>query len=359
MVTYDLFKPMYIEILKSFIMKSSILNDNDINEIFSLLLKRFSGELTSEQGEFQLSTLSEKIKGTINGKSYSNAISFIKCSIRVHQEFQFKIASDHCPSFLYFVFCNQGNLMHRNPTESAFSPIYQHQTAVIKPNKHGLEFLIPKSPNTQLIILKIHPRLYLKKEKFNYKLNQKLLNIYQEFDAREDYSHYGNYNLKIGDYFNEIDNIQERGSIKDIMLEGRIKLLLAVLIKQYKDDLKNRKKIKGLTTHELKTITAVAEHIKENPAACYSIKKLTKTFVISPSKLQKGFKILYNRTVADYIKNVRVEAAENMIKNRNCTISEIVYDIGFSSRSYFSKIFKEKYKCSPKHYQEKLKLSNF
>lgn len=338
-------------------MKNLILKDDNLNALFMHLQNHIRGVLTKDQGEFQLKASGSKLKGSIKGKSYSNAISFIKCSLRIKEELKFKIKSDHCSSYLYFVFCNHGTLMHRNNPEDTFNPIYQHQTAVINPNKQGLEFLIPKNSNPELIILKIHPRLYLKKEKFNYKLDQKLQSLYEEFDQQKGHTHYGNYNLKICDYFNEIDNIHEQGFIKNIMLEGRIKLLLAVLIKQYRDDIKDRHKIKGLTTVELQRITEVAEHIKTNPSAPYSIKKLTKTFAISPSKLQKGFKILHNRTVADYIKNIRVEVAENMIKNRDCTISEIVYDIGFTSRSYFSKIFKEKYKCSPKHYQEKLKLT--
>src|SRR5690606_36705704 len=188
---------------------------------------------------------------------------------------------------------------------NTFSPIHQYQTVVINPDKQGFEFLVPKNSNPEMIILKIHPKLYLKKEKFNFQLDQKLL--YQEFDQKEAYTHYGNYNLKICDYFNEVDNINENGFIKDIMLEGRIKLLLAVLIKQYVDDIKNQQKVKGLTTSELQRISAVAEHIKVNPSAPHSIKKLTKAFAISPSKLQKGFKILHNRTVADYIKNLRIE----------------------------------------------------
>lgn len=39
-------------------------------------------------------------------------------------------------------------------------------------------------------------------------------------------------------------------------------------------------------------------------------------------------------------------------KEKIVNISEIVYSIGLTSRSYFSKIFKEKYNCSPKYYQE-------
>ena len=64
---------------------------------------------------------------------------------------------------------------------------------------------------------------------------------------------------------------------------------------------------------------------------------------------------MHNRTVTDYIRNVRVEVAEELIKNTDLNISEIVYSIGLTSRSYFSKIFKEKYNCSPKYYQENQK----
>lgn len=339
-------------------MKNLNVKDDSLNGLFMHLQNYFKGELTTDQGEFQLIAHATKFKGIIKGKSYSNAISFVKCSLRVKEELNFKIISNHCSSFLYFVFCNRGTLKHRNGAQDTFSPIHQYQTAVINPDKQGIEFLVPRNSNQELIILKIHPKLYLKKEKFNFKLDQRLQSLYQEFDQKEGYTHYGNYNLKICDYFNEIDNIHENGFIKDIMLEGRIKLLLAALIKQYMDDIKNQQKVQGLTTSELQRIIAVIEHINVNPSAPYSVKKLTKAFTISPSKLQKGFKILHNRTVADYIKNLRIEVAENMIKNRDCTISEIVYDIGFTSRSYFSKIFKEKYNCSPKHYQEKLRLSD-
>ncbi|MDX1318460.1 MAG: AraC family transcriptional regulator, partial [Xanthomarina gelatinilytica] len=40
-----------------------------------------------------------------------------------------------------------------------------------------------------------------------------------------------------------------------------------------------------------------------------------------------------------------------LIKNTDMNISEVVYTIGLTSRSYFSKIFKEKYNCSPKDYK--------
>ena len=43
-----------------------------------------------------------------------------------------------------------------------------------------------------------------------------------------------------------------------------------------------------------------------------------------------------------------------MLKNTDLNISQIVYSIGFSSRSYFSKIFKEKYGITPNKFKKKL-----
>ena len=78
--------------------------------------------------------------------------------------------------------------------------------------------------------------------------------------------------------------------------------------------------------------------------------------LLSAAKLQEGFKALHDRTVADYIRNVRLEEAEHLLKTTDFNISEVVYSVGFLSRSYFSKIFKTKYRCSPKEYKTEMRL---
>ena len=73
---------------------------------------------------------------------------------------------------------------------------------------------------------------------------------------------------------------------------------------------------------------------------------------LSASKLQEGFKDMHGRTVNNFICHIRLLKAEQLLKNSDLNISEIVYSLGWSSRSYFSKIFKEKYNCTPSFYQE-------
>ena len=77
---------------------------------------------------------------------------------------------------------------------------------------------------------------------------------------------------------------------------------------------------------------------------------------LSQAKLQEGFKLLYARTVTEYIRHIRLEAARDYISTTEMNISQIVYTIGFSSRSYFSKIFKRKYGISPSDFQNNIRV---
>ena len=54
----------------------------------------------------------------------------------------------------------------------------------------------------------------------------------------------------------------------------------------------------------------------------------------------------------EYLTQVRLEHAKNMLKEGNMSIKEVAYATGFHSQSYFSKIFKKYTGTSPSEYQE-------
>ncbi|MEJ4089083.1 AraC family transcriptional regulator [Galbibacter orientalis] len=338
-------------------MKKIIIKDNSLEEVFSQIKSKIGGTISNEEGIVSFSSNSDHHIGEIKGSCYSNSISFIKCKLSLSEDIIVHLQPNYRASFLYFVYCNKGKFLHKYKNNNLYRPIHPHQTVVINSGAKGVTLVFKKEQLNEIIFIKINPLIYLRKEKFGKILDKNIQFMYSNFDTIEGYTHYGSYNLKLAENFNRIDNIQGSGFVKKIYLEGQIKLLLALLIKQYTWDVQNKDTVFELTNSELRKIREISEYIKKFPSKSHSIKKLTTQYFISPSKLQKGFKIMHDRTVADFIKNLRIELAEEMIKNRECTISEIVYDIGFTSRSYFSKIFKEKYHCSPKNYQEKLKLN--
>ncbi len=77
---------------------------------------------------------------------------------------------------------------------------------------------------------------------------------------------------------------------------------------------------------------------------------LAKEVGTNVNKLQEGFRYMFNLTVNKYVQQVKLEAAKEMLNNSEHNISQIVGLIGLNNRSYFSKIFKEKYGVSPKYF---------
>lgn len=108
----------------------------------------------------------------------------------------------------------------------------------------------------------------------------------------------------------------------------------------------------GFTAWEMEQIKLVSEGILQNPGREYSIESLCRESGLGPNKLQKGFRLMFNRSVTNYIRDMRLEKAVVLLRSSNLTITQIVYDIGLRNRSYFSKIFKQKYQCSPKDFQK-------
>ncbi len=78
-----------------------------------------------------------------------------------------------------------------------------------------------------------------------------------------------------------------------------------------------------------------------------TVKDLADSCNINILTLQRGFKGCYGHTVNQYVQNLRMEKAKEMLVNTHLHISEIVYNLGLVNRSYFTKLFKDHYDCTP------------
>jgi AraC-like DNA-binding protein len=64
---------------------------------------------------------------------------------------------------------------------------------------------------------------------------------------------------------------------------------------------------------------------------------------LSRSQLYRKIKTLTGVSVNEFIRNVRLEKAKQLIEKGNNNINEISYKVGFTSPSYFAKCYKIKY----------------
>ncbi|WP_348800102.1 hybrid sensor histidine kinase/response regulator transcription factor [Flavobacterium adhaerens] len=89
-----------------------------------------------------------------------------------------------------------------------------------------------------------------------------------------------------------------------------------------------------------KILNYIHEHISEPEL---SVETLASIVFLSRSQLYRKIKTLTGVSVNEFIRNVRLEKAKQLIELGSHNINEISYKVGFSSSSYFTKCFKAKY----------------
>lgn len=73
----------------------------------------------------------------------------------------------------------------------------------------------------------------------------------------------------------------------------------------------------------------------------------------SRAHLSRSFKKYTGETATEYLNNLRLNYAANLISNSDEDISLIAYDAGFSNLSYFYRIFRKQFKSAPKEFRQK------
>ncbi|WP_371878149.1 helix-turn-helix domain-containing protein [Chitinophaga nivalis] len=94
--------------------------------------------------------------------------------------------------------------------------------------------------------------------------------------------------------------------------------------------------------HDIRTYLAV------NLDKPFSISQLAKDYCISPSKLQHDFKKCFQESVSDYVLRMKMEKGRSMLHHSGKKISDIAYELGYSHRSSFTKLFRKFYGYSPR-----------
>lgn len=75
---------------------------------------------------------------------------------------------------------------------------------------------------------------------------------------------------------------------------------------------------------------------------------------MSSSSLYRKLKGLTNASTAEFIRSIRIKRAAQLLADKDRTVSEIAFDVGFNDVKHFRTVFQKQFNCSPSEYREKL-----
>ncbi|MGC9341472.1 MAG: helix-turn-helix domain-containing protein [Bacteroidales bacterium] len=101
----------------------------------------------------------------------------------------------------------------------------------------------------------------------------------------------------------------------------------------------------------LEVIKQIIEDNIDNES--FSVADLARETGQSRSSLHRRLIRLIDKSASDLITEIRLKRAYELLENDSATVSEIAYMVGYSSPSYFNKVFKKAFKVSPGDVQKK------
>lgn len=315
---------------------------------------------TSVHEAFGIQTLNVSKKhgeGTIKSFNFNNGMLVNQYNLSIFNDQTFSLCHNN-KDYLYFFYGLNGTCYHNFKNKEKYTIIEELQTAIVGVNKQNeSEITIKKNGRFNFTIISIDKNTYFKnfQSKYNPPLD-KIKKLNKAFKVLDDYLYQCSHNLKVAEQLRYIKNNSLEFQITCLLhFESYFQIIFSIQIEQFYKEVYEERITTSLTKTELQKVRKLTEYIIDNPSLNYTIKKLCSQALLAPVKLQEGFRCLHGTTVSNYIKNIRIDKARDLLIYSDYNISEISYMVGFSSRSYFCKIFKEKFGYNAMAYKDKYK----
>ena len=147
----------------------------------------------------------------------------------------------------------------------------------------------------------------------------------------------------------QMKNCRMRGSLKRFYMESKAIELLTLRIHQLcrKTGVVRHTPRTGATRMERNRIHEARKILEAEMYAPPSIFELAKMVGLNATKLKQCFKNEFNTTIFGYVNQLRMNRAIMLFRETDMTVTEVAFDVGYSSTGAFSTAFKREVGCCP------------
>jgi AraC-like DNA-binding protein len=152
----------------------------------------------------------------------------------------------------------------------------------------------------------------------------------------------GSMNVPMNSSLQDIMNCSWPDRSKRIFIKAKFLELIARI--SFSESTQKRKYIRN--DYDMERILFARDYLLQRIAMPPSIPELARISGINEFKLKMGFRELFNNSVYGYLSDTRLEMAKKEMQGTK-TLTEIAFELGYSSNQHFSIAFKKKFGVAP------------
>jgi AraC family transcriptional activator of pyochelin receptor len=139
-----------------------------------------------------------------------------------------------------------------------------------------------------------------------------------------------------------IFDVEYQGKARMMFFRSQITVLLSHFFGQLA--LNHSKRIQSKDLDQLNRVKEILSQNLDNPP---SLTELSQEIGLNTTKLKRGFKEVFGVPVFKYLQNERLTTAHKLINEKQATVQEAAWQVGYDSLSSFSNAFSKKFGYRP------------
>lgn len=147
-----------------------------------------------------------------------------------------------------------------------------------------------------------------------------------------------------------LDEYERRDSSFLLAMKALVLWLLVRVGRCFQEDVSDIESRQLFDRHRT-AIRSAIDYINENFTDDISIEKASQVAMLSQSYFSYLFKSMIGKTFVEYLNELRIQEAMNLLKNTNMRVVDICFESGFNNVNHFNRTFKAHTGISPIQYR--------
>lgn len=315
------------------------------------LSRQIEGEFDLNCEEAILKSTQGNFRGVINGMNFDHGLGIMTVQGVTQQEseFIFKFAS-RCP-LIFIATLNSEVIINCDPNSSQ---MIAPKNGGILAAREGvdLSLVLSKDEHHKILIVDVIRMLFLRKINCDLDtLPPTLQDVFRDTQGESLFQYMSSLNPMLLDAVESIFQNDKIGLERRLTLEAKCLEFVTAMVRLYRVDhsvIRDRYIFKSADIQLInKSKEILMDQIDDPP----TIQNLSREVGMSTNKLQRGFQLIFEQSIKQFVISVRMHRAKRMIEENELSIGEIASLVGYTNKGHFSELFKKEFGLLPKDFR--------
>jgi AraC-like DNA-binding protein len=326
-------------------------SEYDLGHVANSISYQWNEQLVKSCRERRLSVPARLGQGQVAIYDFNNGLGLILLKAKFDENWiwEFK-SSDAAPLWINYVTCGKVSFnlgAQKEPTT------LESLQCLITGNPGGSTEIITFEKDTETIFasLWVRRRSYLKYvgcEKSA--LSPEISQFFSLENRSQPMLHVSGFSLSSSELIQEIFGCKQEGLLRSTHVEARAIALLSMQLQRSIEEIQIPRKGVRIMLDDMEKIIRARHLLVERMQNPPTIEELSKIVGINQQKLKQGFKLIFSKTINQFLRNQRLEKARLLLLSGGYNIREVAALVGYENQSHFARLFKDKYGIMPGDY---------